>query len=122
MRTMTALRAWATRDQAVTEDIACKGTALESTTFKLGGKAFLFVQPKDGTYVVRLKLQRSLAEAKRCGYEAGANGWVKVTLASEDPPAVLATWVDESRSTVAGAAPATRAKAGRTARTRNKGR
>lgn len=103
MRTMAALRAWATRDQAVTEDVACQGTALESTTFKLGGKAFLFVQPKDGAYVVRLKLQRSLAEAKRRGYEGGANGWVKITLPSEDPPAVLATWVDESRSTVTGA-------------------
>lgn len=52
MKTMTALRAWANRDKSVTEDVACKGTALESTTFKLGGKAFLFVQPKDGSYVV----------------------------------------------------------------------
>jgi hypothetical protein len=101
MKTMAALRSWARADRAVTEDVACKGTALESATFKLRGKAFLFVQPKAGSYIVRLKLQRSLSEASRRGYEVGANGWVKLTLASEDPPAVLAAWVDESRSIVA---------------------
>lgn len=127
MKTMAALRAWATRGQGVTEDVACKGTALESTTFKLGGKAFLFVQPKNGSFIVRLKLQRSLPKAKRRGYEAGANGWVKITFASEDPPAVLSTWVDESRCTVAETTPARtlrakperlKAKAGKTARER----
>lgn len=108
LKAITAIRAWATRGASVAEDVACKGTALESTTFKVGGKAFLFVQAKAGLYVVRLKLKDSIAKAKRSGHEVGNSGWVKITLASEELPAELATWVRESRDLVA--TPSKRAK------------
>lgn len=110
MKTMAALRKWANADGPVAEDVACKGTALESTSFKLGGKAFLFVQPKPGAFVVRLKLGGALTEAKRLGYDVGANGWVKGTLGPEDPPPVLAQWIGESRALTTKGAPAARAK------------
>lgn len=122
MKTVSAIGKWATRDHNVTKDVACKGTALESTAFKLGGKTFLFLQQKDGAYIARLKLNRSLAEAKRLGHEVGANGWVKITIAAIDPPAILEPWIEESRVAVAGAAtPPTRSERKKSAGTRATG-
>jgi hypothetical protein len=79
---------------AVETGIACAGTSLESRTYKVGGKAFLFVSPKDA----RLKLSTSAADAKKRGFEVGASLWVKLPLASLPPDRVLAKWIAESHA------------------------
>ncbi len=74
--------------------IACAGTSIESRTYKVGGKAFLFVSSKD----VRLKLGASAADAKKRGFEVGASLWVKLLRASLPPDRVLAKWIAESHA------------------------
>jgi predicted DNA-binding protein (MmcQ/YjbR family) len=105
-QTSVALRRWAMAEPGVTEDVACKGTALESTSYKLGGRAFLFVQRKSGALVLRLKLAASADAAVRAGGTAGAHGWVTLTVPASEPAAALQGWVHESRELVAGAKPA----------------
>ncbi len=100
-----ALRTVALRYPEVAEGIACKGTALESRTFKAGKKSFLFVGPGDA----KLKLRESHAEAAALArdepsrYKVGANGWVTVRFASGDFPSMdlLERWIDESYRVVA---------------------
>ncbi len=99
-----------------TTGIACKGTALESTTVSVRSKAFLFVS----TRTVRLKLSESLAEARRLAagdpstYDVGASGWVKVTLdgATVPPFDRLSRWVEESHRLFAPSMPAAPARKG----------
>ena len=95
---MHALATIARRLPEVSEGLACAGTALESHTFQVGGKAFLFLSAK----VARLKLGNSAAEAKECGCEVGANGWVKLALDTLPPAAVLKRWVAESHGLLGG--------------------
>jgi hypothetical protein len=95
-----ALRKLALAHPGTEEGIACAGTAVESRTIRVGGKAFLFLRPTE----LRLKLSKSLPEARklagkdpsRC--EAGAGGWVKLTLRSDEkkPAPFLAAWIAES--------------------------
>src|SRR5262245_32407399 len=97
---LQALRTIALRYPETEEGVACKGTAIECTTFKAGNKAFLFVGAKE----IRLKLQASLAEANKLAakdpdrYKTGAHGWVAIS--TGDGQAVdlnlLERWVDES--------------------------
>ena len=100
------LRSFAARLPDVEQGIACKGTALESVTFQVRKKAFLFVGPK----AARLKLDRSLDEARRLAakqpeIEVGTGGWVKIATAGKGPPAkVLERWVGESHALYAGTA------------------
>lgn len=95
----------------VTEGVACAGTALESRTFQVGGKAFLFLSAK----LARLKLAASAADAKRRGAEVGANGWTKLALDALPPAAVCKRWVAESHALLAGAAGARTGRAPGTA-------
>ena len=78
----------------VTQGIACAGTVLESRTFCVGGKAFLFVGGKDA----RLKLDASAKDATARGFAVGANGWVKLSLDALPPVKVLAGWIAESHA------------------------
>lgn len=112
-----ALRAVALRKPEVEEGVACKGTALESTTFGVGKKVFLFLRIADGTCHLRLKLAESLPEARRLAgrqpevYAVGAQGWAKVTfeLDGPSPPlALLQRWLHESYLVVVGPRPAGR--------------
>lgn len=97
---VTILRPIAMRYPEAEEGIACKGTAIECTTFKARNKAFLFVGAKE----IRLKLQASLAEAAKLAakdperYQAGKIGWVTMRLHPGDalPIDVLERWIDES--------------------------
>ena len=57
-----ALRAIALRYPEVQEGIACKGTALESTSYQVRKKAFLFVSGAREPCTIRLKLTGSLEE------------------------------------------------------------
>ena len=65
------------------EDVACEGTALESRSFKINGKAFLFVGARDA----RLK-----SDGK----------WIKLELATSRPRAELAALVRASYAAFAG--------------------
>ena len=96
---MRALIASAAKLPGVTEGIACAGTALESRTLKIGGKAFAFFGPTD----LRVKLSRSLPAAQRFARTRpgscvpGANGWTKCTLGPGAlPVTTLAKWINES--------------------------
>lgn len=92
------LEAIAERIPDVSRSVACKGTALESTTFNAGGKAFLFV----GATHARFKLAASIADAKAAGLDVGAGGWAKLDLAAAAPSrAHLARWIAESHALVA---------------------
>ena len=97
---MKALRTLALQYPECEEGIACKGTAIECTTFKARSKAFLFVARAD----VRIKLRESLPEAAKLAvkepgrYTVGTSGWVKVTFSGDEPLPldILTRWIDES--------------------------
>jgi hypothetical protein len=97
---MKSLRKLAHKYPDCVEGIACKGTAIECTTFKLKGKAFLFVGRAD----IRLKLSDSVTEAKKLAakeptrYTIGANGWTKITFTEDEPLPldVVTRWLGES--------------------------
>jgi hypothetical protein len=99
---LDALHAFALTLPSTTADVACAGTALESRTAKVHGKAFLFV----GAGVIRLKLGDSIAAAQACAereperYEIGKGGWVKVVAAEglSLPVPLLKRWVRESHA------------------------
>lgn len=85
--------------------IACAGTALESRTATLRGKAFLFIGPKEA----RLKLGPSLARAQKLArsnpaVRPSASGWVAVSheAAGTLTMTVLRSWVRESHGLFAG--------------------
>jgi hypothetical protein len=95
------LAVMATRLPGTEQGVACEGTALESTTYNVKKKAFLFV----GTSSIRLKLRASAADAKRRAkkepdlYEVGAMGWVKVNVDDATDAhtlALLERWIEES--------------------------
>ena len=106
-RVVQALRRAALRQADVEESVACRGTPIESATFKVGGRAFLFL--KSGRVMVRL--DRSLAEASKLAgkkpgaFKVGSGGWTTVTY--EDPSHIpiktLEKWIGESYRVLAGA-------------------
>ena len=83
-----------------TEGTSCAGTAIESRTVLTGKRAFVFLRRKE----LRMKVGDSFAEVEALAaahpdrYEAGRNGWIKVTLeAGADPtPEQWQRWVDEA--------------------------
>ena len=103
--TMDALWAAATRHPRVEAGVACAGTAVESRTAKVGGRAFLFLRQEDA----RFKLAASAAEASRkgSGCKVGAGGWCHVLLGAEDAPSlgVMERWIAESYELMAAPAP-----------------
>ena len=92
-----------------------EGTACTQSSFKVGGKSFLFVGEQGGRYKVMLKLGESLPEARELAaaqpdnFQAGGKGataWVTVRFSAEDPPAakLWRRWLDESYAIFAGGA------------------
>jgi hypothetical protein len=100
------LREIASSHPGVVEDVACRGTALESSAYKVGKKSFLFLGPKD----LRLKLAESLPSARKLAAKhpdrirVGALGWVQVRVGSGEalPKEQLANWIAESYRLMAG--------------------
>jgi hypothetical protein len=88
----TAVGLLATQHEGVERGVACAGTALESTTYRVGKKAFLFVRKGE----IRLKLGASLEDARKRGHEVGKQGWVKIVLKEGAPPGQLDAWIAES--------------------------
>jgi len=113
---MTNLGSIALALPGVDEGIACAGTALESHTYRVNKKNFLFVSEKSA----RLKLSASSSEARRLGCEVGTNGWVKLALDALPPASVVRRWIVESHSLAAGGSDAAgaRARTGTTRRSR----
>jgi hypothetical protein len=103
---MTNLAAIALALPGVEQGVACAGTALESRTYRVGKKSFLFVS-KDQA---RLKLEASAPEARKLGFVVGANGWVTLPVAALPPAAVVERWIAESHSSMSGGPAGTRAK------------
>jgi hypothetical protein len=99
-KVIDSIRTRARKFACVEESIACKGTPIESASFKINKKAFLFLRPAQ----LMVKLRESLPDAsKRAAdspdtLQAGASGWVtaKLNAARSVPVAVLERWVDES--------------------------
>jgi hypothetical protein len=105
-----ALQRSAQRHAGVEEGIACAGTAVESRTFKVNSRAFLFLRPQDA----RLKLADSLPEAVALAAtspdvcRAGSGGWVHVNFSPGDllpPIAMLERWIAESYRLMGGGDP-----------------
>jgi hypothetical protein len=97
---MLALRRVALSHPDVEEGLACKGTVIQSATFKVRGKAFLFLRP--GKAMLKLDTSQGaaskLAAKKPGGYTIGAGGWATVDLShpKEVSMKVLASWIAES--------------------------
>ena len=78
----------------VEQGFACAGTPLESRTYQVGKKAFLFVAKTQA----RLKLEASAQQARKLGFTTGANGWVTLPLEALPPAAVVKRWIAESHA------------------------
>ncbi len=82
------------------ETLSCKGTAIESATFKIKSKSFIFVRPGN----VMVKLDTSLEEAGKLAKEnpkslkVGKGGWTTITApgSKEVPLSLLKKWTKES--------------------------
>lgn len=98
--TKETLRKIASRFDGVEEGVACAGTKIESKTYCVRGRAFLFVGAAEPT-VVRFKVGERAAAAKKAGAEVGAGGWAKIVLDGA-PPAGFADLVAESYALVGG--------------------
>lgn len=102
----TWLRKRASSYAGVAEAVVGAGTPAESSTYTAGGKAFLFIAPRDEFYELRLKLGASKAEASRLSskspdrFAIGATGWAKITFPKTEagPRPILERWIDESHA------------------------
>jgi hypothetical protein len=78
------------------------GTACTQSSFKVGGRAFLFVGPQGGRYKAMFRLKASLAEATRLAaahpedFQVGS--WVTARFSTEKPlpQRLWSKWLDES--------------------------
>ncbi len=92
------------RHPGVDEGIACKGTAAESSAFKVRNKTFLFARETQ----MMVKLDESLPEATRLAQEDPSHyrvgsGWVTVKFGSLPAREMLVRWIAESYRIMAGA-------------------
>ena len=90
MSTASTLVAIAKKLPATEEAIACKGTALESRSFKIAGKAFLFVGPKHALVKAGAKWRKiDLAATHACEdlVDLVGNSYRAYASASERKPA-----------------------------------
>jgi hypothetical protein len=80
-RTEQGVRRIATALPHVECGIACKGTSLESTTFTVKRKVFVFIRQTGKDCELRLKL---------------GGKWVKKAVPADRPPPELKAWLEES--------------------------
>jgi hypothetical protein len=108
MKTEAALRKWAGALPGAEAGVACEGTTLESTTFGVKKKVFLFLRPVDARLELRFKLDGSQAAAKTLSKAqpklctVGAGGWTKLSFIEKEAPAMtlLKKWIGESHALV----------------------
>lgn len=111
---LTVVGAIAMRLPSVEVGIACAGTAAESTTYKVNGKAFLFVRAA----ALMLKLAESVPEAAKLSakeparYQTGSSGWTTIKRPADAPLPMdkIERWIGESYRLMA-ASPARKAAA-----------
>jgi len=92
------------------------GSSCTQSSFKTGGKAFLFIGMQGGRYKAMVKLQESMPEAAKLArkdpdcYEVGSTGWVTARFTAEKPwPRKLwEKWLKESYELSHTAAPGKR--------------
>ena len=93
------IRLKASRYPAVDE-----GTACTQSSFKTGGKAFLFIGMQGGRYKAMFKLDKSLPEATKLAnkdpddYQVGSTAWVTARFTADKPmpKKIWEKWLDES--------------------------
>jgi hypothetical protein len=81
-----------------------EGTACTQSSFKTGGKAFLYVGVQGGRYKAMFKLKKSVPEATKLAekdpdrFEVGSPPWVtaRFTADSPMPKRLWKKWLDES--------------------------
>lgn len=113
-RAVLAMRRAALRHPDVQESVACQGTPIESATFKVRGRGFLFL--RSGRVMVRLG--KSLEEASRPAgkkpgcFKVGSGGWTTVTFDSPKEASIklLEKWIGESYTILASAGTSKKAK------------
>ena len=92
------------REQASSYPGVDEGTACTQSSFKTGGKSFLFIGEQGGRYKAMFKLQDSISEAQLLAektpdnYQVGKTAWVTARFTAEQPiPAkIWKKWLDES--------------------------
>jgi len=92
------------REKAASYAEVDEGTACTQSSFKTGGKAFLFIGEQGGRSKAMLKLNESrdeaaqMAESQPKNYELGSGQWITLRFTAEEPiPEELWTkWLDES--------------------------
>jgi predicted DNA-binding protein (MmcQ/YjbR family) len=96
-----------------------EGTACTQSSFKSGGKAFLYIGDQGGRHKAMFKLQDSKLDATKLAkknpdqIQVGSTAWVTARFTDEQPlPAKLwQKWLDESYSLCQSSATATKKKA-----------
>lgn len=92
------------REKACTYPEVDEGTSCTQTSFKTGGKAFLYVGEQGGRFKAMFKLRnlksqaKELAQSRPDDFQIGKGDWVTARF-SEDTPLeaeVWQTWLDES--------------------------
>ncbi len=81
-----------------------EGTACTQSSFKTGGKAFLFIGQQGGRHKAMFKLSASRAEAAELAaqrpkdFQVGSGVWVTVRFSDDTPlpEALWEKWLDES--------------------------
>jgi hypothetical protein len=81
-----------------------KGTSCTQSSFKTGGKAFLYCGPQGGRYKAMFKLDKSKAEAAKLAekspddYQVSSAAWVTARFSADKPMPVKrwSRWLDES--------------------------
>ncbi len=81
-----------------------EGTACTQSSFKTGGKAFLYIGEQGGRYKAMFKLKDSIPEASKLAkkdpddYQLGSTAWVtaRFTAAKPMPKRLWEKWLDES--------------------------
>ncbi len=94
----------AMRQQASNYPEVDEGTSCTQSSFKTGGKAFLFVGEQGGRYKAMFKLKASrpqaarLAEQRPADFQLGTGPWVTARFSAEEPlqASLWRTWLDES--------------------------
>ncbi|MEM9532413.1 MAG: MmcQ/YjbR family DNA-binding protein [Pseudomonadota bacterium] len=92
------------RQRASEYDAVDEGTSCTQSSFKTGGKAFLFVGEQGGRYKAMFKLDKSRAEVQKLSdehpadYQVGNGVWVTARFSAQKPlPAKRwKKWLDES--------------------------
>ena len=74
-----------------------EGTSCTQSSFKNGGKAFLYIGQQGGRHKAMFKLDRSMSEAQALAaeapkdYQVGKNAWVTARF-SDDAPMPVRRW------------------------------